>query len=95
MCVELGNETGMENYVLEAGNTFLCNVNTLSGCSEKENEYITTWKSKEKSEIAKQITRLAEMNLTKMKPDLADWNRKRSRILNQLITLGSDVESEL
>lgn len=36
MCEELGNDDHMNAYVMEAGKTSLCDVDTSRGCSDKE-----------------------------------------------------------
>lgn len=51
VCDELGQESYMESYVLEAGNTFLCAVSTGLGCSDREKEFSASYASKSLSEV--------------------------------------------
>lgn len=94
MCEELGDEDRMFEYVMEAGNTFLCSVVDFSGteCDEREIEYIQRMQSKSAAERTDQISRLANMENKSMTAELKQWLTKRKRILNQLV--GMDTAGE-
>ena len=74
----------MEAYITEAGKTSLCTVGTGKGCSEKEKEFIETWKGKTADEISSQFKRLTAMRGNKVKASLAQWIAQRIAILKQL-----------
>lgn len=87
MCDELGDNEMMQAYVEEQGGTSLCSIETLAGCSEKENKFITKWKPKTSDEVAKEATRLEGMQSKdsgSMKADVLAWNKARIRILKKL-----------
>ncbi len=84
MCDELGDTHYMEQYIMEAGKTSLCDINTGKGCSTRELDYVQQWKSKSESELAAQILRLTKMLEGKVKKDLALWIGQRIAILNRL-----------
>jgi len=83
MCDELGDVGMMQAYVEEAGHTSLCNVATGSGCNEKEQAFIETWKAKSKADVDAQVTRLQGMAAGKMTADLKTWLNQRMAILSQ------------
>jgi hypothetical protein len=84
MCTELGNDTHMNNYVLEAGHTSLCNAATFAGCSEKEKKFAEKFSAKSAEEVSKQTARLTRMAGKRMKPQLMEWISQRLAILKQL-----------
>lgn len=92
MCTELGpGQPYMEQYVLEAGETSLCDVKTEAGCSDKEKNFIQTWKKKladgtPAADVEKQITRLSGMAGSSMKAELLEWVQQRLAIFKQLKT---------
>jgi len=83
MCDELGDETYMKAYVEEAGHTSLCSISTGKGCSEKEKQFIETWKGKSLQDVEAQLTRLKGMTGGKMTADLKQWLSQRMAILTQ------------
>jgi len=83
MCDELGDVSMMQAYVEEAGHTSLCSVATGSGCSDKEQSFIDTWKAKSKADVDAQITRLQGMAAGKMTSELKTWINQRLAILSQ------------
>lgn len=83
MCEELGNDDHMNAYVMEAGKTSLCDVDTSAGCSDKEKKFIETYKTKTQAEVTKQIERLTKMSAKSMKESLKAWLSQRLAILNQ------------
>jgi len=93
MCDELGDDEYMQAYVMEAGNTALCSVESKAGCSEKEAKFIDTWKAKSAEDVAKQITRLTGMKEKPMKAELKKWLGQRLAILKQLP--GAPAKEEL
>ena len=74
----------MEGYILEAGHTSKCNVNTLNGCGAKEKKYIAKMKARDPSKFAVEITRLTKMSAKSMKPALLEWVNTRIALLQQL-----------
>lgn len=86
MCEELGDETYMEQYVLEAGKTSTCSAETEKGCSEKEKKYIGEWKQKSPDEINAQKSRLEGLvaKSSQMKPEVFQWINQRLAVLKQL-----------
>ena len=96
MCTELGpsGENFMEQYVLEAGNTFICSVETKLGCGEKEGKYIDKWKTKPQEKIKAQISRLTKMASKKMSADLEAWRKARLRILEQFQSNRAEVKKK-
>lgn len=97
MCTELGpmGEDYMTQYVLEAGKTFLCSVETKQGCSEKEGKYIDKWGAKPEDKVAAQVTRLTKMASKKMSAELEAWRKARLRILEQFQQGKEDKKEEL
>jgi hypothetical protein len=89
MCTELGpGKPYMEQYVTEAGETSLCDIESGEGCTDKEKGFIATWKEKltgatGKADLEKQITRLNGMSGSSMKESLAEWLQQRIAILSQ------------
>ena len=84
MCDELGDNRFMEMYVMDAGKTSLCNIDSGKDCSSRELEYIQTWKSKPKDEIPGQILRLQQLKTGKLKADASQWIGQRVAILRKL-----------
>jgi len=93
MCDELGDVAMMQAYVEEAGHTSLCSVATGSGCSDKEQAFIETWKVKSKADVDAQVTRLQGMTAGKMTADLKSWLNQRMAILSQFQK--AEAKSEL
>lgn len=83
MCDELGNDEHMQNYIMEAGKTSLCSVETLKGCNDKEKQFIDTFKTKAPDEITNQLDRLGKMSGKSMKSELKQWLSQRLAILKQ------------
>mmetsp|Transcript_42815 Transcript_42815/g.138888 ORF Transcript_42815/g.138888 Transcript_42815/m.138888 type:complete len:139 (-) Transcript_42815:132-548(-) len=61
-----------------------CLIDNDEGCSDKEKDFMSKWKAKDKSEVAAQLERLNKMVSGSMKPDLKKWVVQRSNILKQL-----------
>lgn len=95
MCDELGNDKYMNEYILEAGSTSLCDVVALENCNTKEVDFIEKWKAKSADEMAAQVTRLRSMASASMKPDLKEWLGQRLNVLTQLTQLASAPKEEL
>lgn len=92
MCTELGpGKPYMQQYIEEYAGTSLCSVKTEAGCSDKEKNFIKTWKEKlagaaTVADIEKQITRLSGMAGSSMKEELKAWVNQRLAIFKQLKT---------
>lgn len=85
MCDELGDEKYMEEYVMEMGGVYACDVSNGEGCSLKEAKYIKKMKEKKTAEYrSKQLKRLEKMSQGRMKKKLKKWINQRIAILNQL-----------
>eukprot|EP00051_Salpingoeca_urceolata_P027471 m.481606 g.481606 ORF g.481606 m.481606 type:complete len:99 (+) comp22249_c0_seq1:426-722(+) len=87
MCDELGpkGDHYMQDYVEEAAGVSLCSVKPpYSGCSEKEQKFITKMSSLSAEDIAAQVVRLKKMGEGKMKAELREWLNQRLAILKQL-----------
>jgi len=61
-----------------------CLLADPSGCSEKETEFMTKWKGKDKADVTVQLDRLSKMMASSMAPDLKKWVVQRVGILKQL-----------
>merc|ERR1711935_1050942 len=61
-----------------------CLIDNDEGCSDKEKDFMSKWKAKDKSEVAAQLERLNKMVSGSMRPDLKKWVVQRSNILKQL-----------
>ena len=85
MCDELGDNSMMEDYVLEAAGLSLCDVVSGEGCSEKEKTFAEKYSAKSTADVKAQLTRLNGMNASKMTPDLAAWMKQRKAILKSLL----------
>ena len=55
-----------------------------TGCSDKEKEFMTKWKAKDKAEATSQLERLTKMAGGTMAPDLKKWVAQRISILKQI-----------
>ena len=55
-----------------------------SGCSDKEKDFMTKWKAKDKADATAQLERLTKMVSGTMAPDLKKWVAQRINILKQL-----------
>lgn len=90
MCTELGpGQPYMQEYIEEYGGASLCSVKTEEGCTDKEKNFIQTWKKKladgtPAADVEKQITRLSGMVGNSMKAELLQWVRQRLAIFKQL-----------
>lgn len=93
ICDELGDFGNMETYVMDAGDTSLCNIETKKGCSEKEMKYSEEWSVKPSEEVVSQLDRLAKTNTDKMKAPLAQWFRQRVGVLKQISKRNSQTVS--
>lgn len=93
MCDELGDESNMEAYVVEAGNTYICSVKTKDRCSDKELTFLDVYMTKSAKEVADQLSRLEVMmsKSSTMKADLKTWIRQRIGILKQLSLKATDT----
>jgi hypothetical protein len=85
VCDELGEDSYMEDYVIEAAGVASCVPQSGEGCSEKEKEFISKWSSQDSSSLLKEENRLNGMNAQKLKPDLALWLKQRKAIIKQLL----------
>jgi len=84
ICQELGEIHRMINYVEDYGKTVLCGLDGRH-CTDKELKYLGKWKDKSIEEVEKQLSRLEEMTMKKMKDDLYEWAIRRIRILKKVI----------
>lgn len=85
VCDELGDESMLEDYIMDAAGLSLCISQSGEGCSEKETEFISKWKNQDHASLLKEQTRLNGMNTQKLKPDLAKWLKQRKAIIKQLL----------
>lgn len=85
VCDELKVDDNMESYVMEAAGVSQCDVDTKTGCSSKEVEYIAKY-SDEKSpaDVISQLSRLEGMSGTKLKASGLKWKAQRIAILKKL-----------
>jgi hypothetical protein len=91
MCDELGDESMMEAYIEEYGNTSLCSLDG-KGCDEREVVFIEKSKGMTSEEQKAQLVRLQGMEEKPMKPELLAWVKKRKKILRQLVAAGGSDE---
>jgi FKBP-type peptidyl-prolyl cis-trans isomerase FklB len=61
-----------------------CDVKTLSGCSDKQKEYLEKQKSKGKDAVQAELARLKNMKSGTMKEDKLDWLNVRVGLLEKL-----------
>mmetsp|Transcript_19382 Transcript_19382/g.26657 ORF Transcript_19382/g.26657 Transcript_19382/m.26657 type:complete len:96 (+) Transcript_19382:529-816(+) len=94
MCDELGDETYMEEYVLEASGISLCSASTGAGCSERETTFAQSWRAKDQTQIASQLARLQSVSKQSgsTKPELQKWLKQRVAILKQLVAAEQQQE---
>ena len=60
--VELGPKYDyMLHYIEDVGNTILCNVQTLVGCSQQEIQFLQKWKNKTIIQQQKEVSRLSKL----------------------------------
>jgi hypothetical protein len=85
VCDELGQDSYMEEFVIEAASLHLCSTQSGDGCSEKEQEFISKWISQDSSSLLKEASRLNGMDAQKLKPGLAMWLKQRKAIIKQLL----------
>lgn len=87
MCTELGpGKPYMQQLVEEFGETTLCVASSEAECGDKEKKFIAQWKAKSQDDVSKQVSRLAAMDGSAMKPELNTWRIQRLSILKQLRT---------
>lgn len=73
-----------------------CDITAPTGCSDKENKFLETFKAKSSEDVQKQLDRLTKMSKGKMKAELKAWLFQRLNILKQLQkTAGGDEKKEL
>lgn len=89
MCDELGDESMLEDYIVDAAGLSLCALDSGEGCTDKEIEFISKWKNQDLSSLIKEQHRLNGMNAQKLKPDLAKWLKQRKAIIKQLLAQNS------
>lgn len=89
ICDELGNDDYMNEYIMEKGNVFLCEVSSQQGCSEKEAKFIDTWTQKTPDEVGTELSRLQNVKSTKLSPEQKEWFSQRIRALKQIHDQGS------
>lgn len=94
ICDELGKVENMEAYVMDAGETSLCNIDTKKGCTEKEMKYSDEWSLKTTGEVDSQLERLVKTNTDKMKAPLAQWFRQRVGVLKQIAKRSTQASSQ-
>jgi hypothetical protein len=94
MCDELGDVDNMQAYVMEAGQTSLCSIDTKIGCSEKESGYIDKMQTKTPADRQAQLDRLLGMTGKSMKDSLKQWLGQRLAILKQFAR-DTEAHSEL
>lgn len=92
MCDELGDNSMMEAYVEEYGNTSTCVVASEEGCNDREKGFIAKAKDLSNDEQQEYIKRLEKMEGTPMKEELSDWIKKRKKILKQLVVSTGNIE---
>lgn len=85
MCDEMKKDKYMEGYVMEAGKTSKCNVQTLNGCGDRESKYIAKMRARDPAKLPTELTRLTKMSQKSMKPHLLEWVNNRMALLGQLI----------
>ena len=95
MCEELGQDKYMNEYILEAGSTSLCDVASGESCTDKEKDFAAKWQGKPAGEIAAQVTRLRGMASSSMKPELREWLGQRLNALTQLQVAALAPKEEL
>jgi len=61
-----------------------CTLADPTGCSDKEKDFMTKWKGKDKAEAKSQLERLGKMVSGTMAPDLKKWVSQRINILKQI-----------
>jgi len=92
ICDELGTAEAMTEYIEEYGNVVTCFIDNGVGCDGKELEYVEKVKSKSFEEISKALKRLQGMSGKKMKPELSNWVKKRTKILKQFLEIKSNSD---
>mmetsp|Transcript_46189 Transcript_46189/g.68815 ORF Transcript_46189/g.68815 Transcript_46189/m.68815 type:complete len:99 (-) Transcript_46189:1979-2275(-) len=85
MCTELGDNDNLIDYVELATGSKLCDVNTSSGCSDREIAYVNKVKTADESTKQAQLERILKMDGQRMKGDLQEWMMRRKRILRQFL----------
>jgi len=74
---------GLKSFVSETLEV-KCLLTDDTGCSDKEKDFMTKWKAKDKADAAAQLERLNKMVGGTMAPDLKKWVAQRINILKQL-----------
>jgi len=85
MCDELGDEDMMIAYIEDYSDAFLCTISTGAGCEEREVRYAEKMRDRSSEYLLAQVDRLEGLVVSKMKPDLLVWIKKRKKILLQLL----------
>lgn len=86
VCDELGDNGNMEAYVMEAADTYICNISTKVGCGQKEVDYSVEWLTKPVAEVGAERQRLDRINTSKLNANSAAWIRQRKGVLKQIMT---------
>jgi FKBP-type peptidyl-prolyl cis-trans isomerase FklB len=62
----------------------VCDAVTGDQCSDKELDYLKTWKAASVADLTKELDRLSKLLGSSLKPALANWVRTRTNLLTQL-----------
>ena len=62
-----------------------CLLDNTEGCSDKEKDFMSKWKDKDKADAKAQYERLNGMKGNSMAPDLKKWVMQRISILKQIV----------
>lgn len=86
MCDELGDNSAMEKYVLEAAKIVLCDVATGKGCNDRELKFVESWSVKTPEQRAAEIVRLSAMKSgdAKLKATVIMWAEDRITLLTAM-----------
>jgi len=71
-----------------------CSSSGLEACSEKEVNYINTWKAKGEQDIYQQLESLDRKSREEMKPEQAAWMRQRMAFLEQMLSGATQEEGD-
>lgn len=89
---ELRDFDVMVDYIEQAGNTILCDLNGKF-CNKMEKDYIKLVKKKSLDELIQLRKRLYAMDVNLLVKEIQEWNLRRRRILTKLVAL-KEKESE-
>lgn len=89
MCSELGpGEKYMDEFIQEKAGHVLgmtgCSPSDLSGCDERQKDFIAKWTAVPVEKAADELARLGRIGSGKMKPDLLKWKNARMALLKQI-----------